>query len=165
MAAAYPGAPNAIPEILAMYERQIVDLESMCAELSPQQYRARPVPGKWSTLELLCHLADSEMVWADRIKRTIALPNPMLLAYDEMLYVNALAYEQRDPAEELAVIRATRMQTARILSSIKQDAWERTAVHSERGITSVKDIAQTAIGHTHHHLPFLLAKRTAMGLR
>lgn len=164
MAAAYPGAPDTIPEILAVYERQILDVESLIAGMSLEQYRARPVHGKWSTLELLCHLADSEQVWADRIKRTIALPNALLLAYDEMLYVSALAYEQREPAEEAAVIRATRVQTARILRSIAQDAWERKAVHSERGITSVRDIVRTAIGHTYHHLPFLVAKRAAMGL-
>jgi DinB superfamily len=30
------------------------------AELSPEQLIARPIPGKWSVLEVICHLADTE---------------------------------------------------------------------------------------------------------
>jgi hypothetical protein len=36
------------------------------------QLLARPIPRKWSTLEVVCHLADFEIVYADRIKRVIA---------------------------------------------------------------------------------------------
>ena len=35
--------------------------------MSPEQLAARPIPGKWSTLEVICHLADFEIVGADRM--------------------------------------------------------------------------------------------------
>lgn len=164
MAAAYPGASDNIPDIIAAYEKQIADVESLVRDLTPDQWRSRPVAGRWSMLELACHLADSEQVLADRLKRAIAQPSALLMAYDESKYVDALAYDQRDPAEELAVIRATRVQMARILRAIPADTWNRAAVHSERGINTVKDIAQTAVGHTLHHLPFIREKRKALGL-
>ncbi len=164
MAAAYPGAPESIPDIISAYEKQIEELEAAVRDMTPDQFRARPVLGKWTTLELLCHIADSEQVLADRLKRAIAQPNTLMMAYDESRYVTELAYDRRSPSEELALIRATRMQMLRILRALPADAWTRAAVHSERGLNTVKDLAQTAVGHTKHHLPFLLEKRKALGL-
>jgi hypothetical protein len=37
---------------------------------------ARPLAGKWSTQEVVCHLADYEPIYADRMKRVIALTEP-----------------------------------------------------------------------------------------
>ena len=41
-------------------------LRKEVAGLTSQQVRQRPVPGKWSTLEVVCHLADFEPVFLDR---------------------------------------------------------------------------------------------------
>ena len=51
-------------------------LRQAVAGMSREQLRARPIPGKWSTLEVVCHLADFEPVFADRMKRVIALDRP-----------------------------------------------------------------------------------------
>ena len=48
--------------------------------MTQEQLIARPIPGKWSTLEVVCHLADFEIVYADRIKRVIAENEPTLSA-------------------------------------------------------------------------------------
>ena len=37
--------------------------------MTPEQLLARPIPGRWSTLEVVCHLADFEPIYADRMKR------------------------------------------------------------------------------------------------
>src|SRR5213592_1344693 len=83
--------------------------------MSREQILARPVPGKWSTLEVVCHLADFEPMFADRMKRVIAEERPTLLAADENRFAAALAYQQRDVDEEVAIIEQTRRQMARIL--------------------------------------------------
>ncbi|HKI19842.1 MAG TPA: DinB family protein, partial [Isosphaeraceae bacterium] len=49
-----------------------VQLRRVVTDLSEQQLLARPVPGKWSTLEVVCHLADSDQAWCHRMKRVIA---------------------------------------------------------------------------------------------
>lgn len=43
------------------------------AGMTNDQLLARPIPGKWSTQEVVCHLADYEPIYADRMKRVIAL--------------------------------------------------------------------------------------------
>jgi len=164
MAHPYLGAPEKTPDIIAAYEHQVSELESLIKGMSGDQLRARPVPGKWSTLELLCHLSDSEQVMAERIKRAAAMDKALVIAYDEDRYVTELAYTHREPAEELHLIRATRAQTTRILKHLRPEQWDRTAVHSERGLFTTKELVQYAVGHLMHHLPFLKEKRRAMGL-
>src|ERR1700756_3131308 len=85
------------------------------AGMTRDQLLARPVPGKWSTQEVVCHLADYEPIYADRMKRVIALKDPELLPGDPGLFAARLAYDRREVEEELAFVELTRKQMARIL--------------------------------------------------
>src|SRR5262245_58349936 len=86
--------------------------------LTRAQATARPVAGKWSTLEVVCHLADFDPILADRMKRVIAEDRPTLLGADENRFAAALAYHDRDLDEELTILEATRSQLARILRTL-----------------------------------------------
>src|SRR5437870_11124227 len=88
------------------------------AGMSAEQLRARPVAGKWSTLEVVCHLADFDPILADRMKRVIALDKPTLVGADENRFASELAYHARDAEEELAIMTHTRSQMARILRTL-----------------------------------------------
>src|SRR5881409_2311711 len=90
-------------------------LRQAVAGMTREQLLARPVAGKWSTLEVVCHLADFDPILADRMKRVIALDRPSLVGADENRFASTLAYHSRDVAEELAIITATRSQLAKIL--------------------------------------------------
>ena len=79
-------------------------LRRAIAGMTKGQLLARPIPGKWSTQEVVCHLADYEPIYADRMKRVIALKEPELLKGDPGLFAARLAYDQRDVQEELALI-------------------------------------------------------------
>ena len=89
-------------------------LRKAVAGMSYEQLVARPIPGKWSTLEVICHLADFEIVGADRIKRVIAENEPTLFGGDEKVFAARLAYHQRSAEEELLLIELIRKQVARI---------------------------------------------------
>ena len=75
--------------------------------MSRDQLLAKPVAGKMSTLEVVCHIADFEPILADRVKRVLTHDRPTLLGADENLFTAGLAYQERDLEEELAVIDAT----------------------------------------------------------
>ena len=47
--------------------------------LSREQFTARPVAGKWSTLEVVCPVSDCEQFFAERMKQTLAMSRPLLL--------------------------------------------------------------------------------------
>jgi hypothetical protein len=54
-------------------------LEESLLGMSKEDMLKRPIEGKWSTLEVICHIADMEIVYADRIKRILA-EEPLCLA-------------------------------------------------------------------------------------
>jgi uncharacterized damage-inducible protein DinB len=139
-------------------------LRQAVAGMSREQLLARPVPGKWSTLEVVCHLADFDPIIADRMKRVIAEDRPQLLGADEQRFAAALAYHQRDLEEELVLIERTRSQMARILRTLPDAALARVGVHNERGPRTLEDLLAGAANHITHHLKFVADKRRALGL-
>jgi uncharacterized damage-inducible protein DinB len=130
--------------------------------LSAAQLRARPIPGKWSCLEVVCHFADSEALFADRMKRVLAEDRPALPFADPHRYVAALAYHERDAHEEAEFIRLVRRQMARILRAQPVEAWQRVGVHSEEGERTLEQLLLKAIDHLDHHLTHLRDKRQSL---
>ncbi|MCI0683394.1 MAG: DinB family protein, partial [Gemmataceae bacterium] len=134
-------------------------LRNAVAGLTREQLLARPIPGKWSTLEVVCHLADFDPILADRMKRIIAEERPALLGADENRFAAALAYHDRDLEEELTILDKTRSQLARILRQLPDTALERVGVHNERGPRTLEQLLKTAIQHIPHHVTFIDDKR------
>lgn len=149
-------------ELAAAYRKGAADLRAAVAGMTREQLTARPIPGKWSTLEVVAHVADFEPILAERMKRIIALPDAKLLAADENLFVKELFYHDRDVSEELAVIDAVRAATARIIERLTPEQLQRTGEHSLKGPVTLEKAIQTAINHVNHHLPFVAEKRKAL---
>lgn len=139
-------------------------LRAAVAGLTRDQFAARPVPGKWSTLEVVAHIGDFEPILANRMMRVLSHERPLLLTADENLFASALDYPGRDPEEELAVIEVTRKKMARILRGIAPEAANRVGVHTFKGLVSLDAILTSAVNHIPHHLPFIAEKRKALGV-
>jgi hypothetical protein len=139
-------------------------LRKAVAGMSREQLLARPVPGKCSTLEVVAHLADFDPILADRMKRIIAEDEPQLIGADQDRFRAALAYDDRDLEEELALIERTRSQLARVLRRLPESALRRVGRHNERGPLTLEQMLTTAAGHIPHHLRFVAEKRKALGL-
>ena len=149
-------------ELIAAYERGIEDLRTAVAGLTPEQIRSRPIPGKWSTLEVVAHIADTEIFFTDRIVRTVALDRPLLMSADEKLYIERPDYQGFDLDEQLALFTALRRHGTRILRLQPPEAWLRVGVHSETGIITLRQQVFQAVRHVQHHLPFIAEKRAAI---
>ena len=137
-------------------------LRQAVAGMTREQLVARPVPGKWSTLEVICHLADFEIVHADRIKRVIAENEPTLLGGDEKIFAARLAYHRRNAEEELLVIETIRKQVARILRTLKPEDFQRRGIHSEFGPMTLDACVRQCVNGIPHHVRFIEEKRKAM---
>jgi hypothetical protein len=149
-------------ELVAAYEQGIDDLRAAVAGMTKEQVLARPVPDKWSTQECVSHLTDTEIFFTDRIVRTIAMDRPLLMSADEKLYIERLDYQGFDLEEQLALFTALRRHAARILRARPSEAWRRTAVHSDSGLLTLRQLVLQAVRHLRHHLPFIAEKRAAL---
>jgi hypothetical protein len=139
-------------------------LRKAVAGMSREQLLARPIPGKWSTLEVVCHLADFDIVMADRIKRIIAENEPTMINGDPDLFAARLAYHNRDLEEELSLINLIRKQIACILDSLTEADFQRCGNHSEYGRMTLETLVKRITGHIPHHVGFIEAKRKALGI-
>ena len=155
---------SSLQELIESYVTGSRTLRQAVAGMGREQLLAKPVPGKWSTLQVVCHLADSDQAWIHRMKRVIAEERPLLIGYDETRFANALAYDDRDVEEELGIFEQSRRQMARILRSLPPDAFARVGVHSERGLCTLEEMIEVEIDHVSHHLKFISEKRRALGL-
>jgi len=132
--------------------------------MSRDQLVARPLAGKWSTLEVVCHIADFEIVGADRIKRVIAEDKPTLPDGDEKLFAARLVYHDRDLEEELQTICSIRAQVARILRTLRDDDFVRIGNHTAAGPLTLQQLVERAANHVPHHVKFIAQKRQALGI-
>jgi len=137
-------------------------LRDAIAGMTPEQIDASPIEGKWSTCQVICHLADFELIMADRIKRIIAEENPTMFGGNPDLFAARLAYDRRDIEEELQLIEAVRKHLARILLTLTPDDFTRTGIHSERGPVTLEQLLKMIANHIPHHVRFIEEKRAAL---
>lgn len=127
---------------------------------------ASPIEGKWSVREVICHLADSEIVYADRIKRVLAEDNPKFFEADPNRFRPALFCPLRPLDKEIDVVSAVRAHLLPILQSCDADAFQRTGVHSLDGSMTLLTLLERIAAHIPHHIAFIEEKLQAMtGLR
>jgi hypothetical protein len=132
--------------------------------MTREQLEARPVAGKWSTLEVVCHVADFEIVTADRIKRVIAEERPTLPDGDENLFAKGLVYHDRELQDELQVIGSIRAQVSRILRTLTEADFDRIGNHTAAGPLTLAQLVERGANHIKHHVKFVEEKRKALGI-
>ena len=139
-------------------------LRKAVAGMTPPQLAARPIPGKWSTHEVVCHVADFEIIYADRIKRVIAEDEPTIFGASPDQFTGRLAYDRRDLEEELLLIELTRRHVGRILMAMRPEDFQRRGIHSESGPMTLGTLVERITGHIPLHVRTIAEKRKAMGL-
>lgn len=148
--------------LISAYLAGVQQLKDSVKGLTREQLQARPIAGKWSTLEVVAHIADFEPVYADRFQRVAALKKPLLLAADENDLLAKLDYQNRDIEQELQFIEVIRTRMAALLSRLPAEAFTRQGVHSEKGLVTLEQLLQSAVNHIPHHIKFIEEKRKVL---
>ena len=151
-----------IQDLIARYQAGPDELTQRVANLSATVLDAVPIEGMWSIRQVVGHLADAEIVYADRLRRVIAEDNPTLFDADPNFYVARLRYESKNIGEELGVISAIRASTARMLAARPVEDFQRTGVHSTEGPMTLEALLERIVEHLPHHLQFIDQKLAAL---
>ncbi len=109
-----------------------------------------PAPGKWSPGEIVAHLADCELVFAFRLRQTLAEDAPTIQPFDQDNW--AKTYKGIEPTEACAAFSAFRQWNLILLESALPAAADRTVTHPERGTMTFQTIVETMAGHDLNHL-------------
>jgi hypothetical protein len=151
-----------IQRLMDDYSAGAGQLREAVLGMTPEQLAARPVAGKWSTQEVICHLVDFEIINSERIQRTIAFDNPTVFGADPDPLSKEMFYSQRDVEAELVLFESLRNHMAAILRNLSTEQWSRTVTHSEDGRLTLKHLVERTTRHVPHHLPFIAEKRAAL---
>ena len=122
-----------------------------------------PNLGKWTIQQVVIHLMDSDLISIDRMKRLIAMENPLLVGYDENLFIKHLMPEEQSVEDAVTILQLAFKNFARVLRKLPDEAFERRGTHNERGPVTLGEYLRHMVGHMEHHLKFIHAKRAAMG--
>lgn len=149
-------------DLIADYLAGPQQLREAIAGMTDDQLNAAPIPGKWSTRQVICHIADFEPVYADRMKRVIAEDDPPMQGGDPNVFAAKLAYDERNIDEELGLIEAVRRHLATILKTLPEETFQRTGKHSVDGPLTLETLLKRITGHIPHHIKFIEEKRETM---
>jgi uncharacterized damage-inducible protein DinB len=138
-------------------------LRAAVAGLTHEELTARPGPGAWSILEVVVHLADSDAISIDRMKRMLTEDNPPLFYADETAYVVRLHTHEQDLEDALTLLEVGRRQWARVLRLLPDEAFARTGQHNLRGTVTVGGYVASYVEHIDDHLKFIVGKRANLG--
>ena len=151
------------PDLIDQYECGPAKVRAAVAGLTRDELTARPGPGEWSILEVVIHLADSDAIRIDRMKRMLTEDNPPLLYADETAYVRQLATHEQDLEDALVLLEVGRRQFARVLRALPPEAFDRHGTHNTRGRMTVGGMVPSYIKHIDDHLVFVRKKRENLG--
>jgi len=126
------------------------ELCALTGRVPKDQLGLSPAPGKWSVREIVAHLADCELVFAFRLRQTLAEDHPILQPFDQDRW--AARYANHDFDSALAMFHATRNWNLLLIAEVTAPERQRPTSHPERGTMTFWTIVETIGGHDINHL-------------
>ena len=127
-------------------------LAALVTDVPETELRRPEAPGRWSVGEVLAHLADSELVWAFRLRMILGQDRPTLGGYDQDAWARRLRYADLDPDASLERFAGARAWNLALLEHLPDEDLERVGIHAERGEESVRHMIRLYAGHDLVHL-------------
>lgn len=136
-----------VVEILGATPAQIgLLLEAM----GPRGAKTPAAPGKWSATEIVCHLADCELVFGYRLRQVLAQDAHVIQPFDQEKW--ASSYAGLEAAQALEVFTALRGWNLPLVRRVLPALAERQVTHPERGELTLGVLVETQAGHDLNHL-------------
>lgn len=121
--------------------------------LTRSQMQRRPTRGKWSILEIVGHLHDTEFVYGYRWRLMAAQSGAPILGYDQDRWARELRHQGADPARLLREIAVLREATMGVVERIPKREWARLyGHHSERGEETLLGSMEHLAAHDTDHI-------------
>lgn len=134
-------------------EKSPKQIAAAVSGLPEKTLRYKPSPDKWCILEVLGHIADVEIIYAQRIRQMLADKNPTIAPMDQDAWARHLGYTESSAPELVALYGLNRHHNLRLLRRLKADDLRKSAFHPElnRQVT-VAEMVEKMSGHGAGHL-------------
>jgi uncharacterized damage-inducible protein DinB len=125
-------------------------LAAIIGRTSEERHNRSPAPGKWSIREILCHLADCELVFGFRLRQTVAEASHVIQPFDQEAW--QAPYRSLSAHDALAAFSAARRWNLLFIDAVLPGALPKPVMHPERGPMTFGTIIETMGGHDLNHL-------------
>lgn len=125
-------------------------LQELFTTLGPERANIAPAEGKWSAREILCHLADTEIVFAFRLRQSISDEHHVIQPFDQDRWASSYTPYSTDAA--LATFTAVRQWNVAFIQSVPAADFSKPLTHPERGTMSFGVLVETMAGHDNNHI-------------
>jgi hypothetical protein len=143
---------RSIQPSVSLLEKTPFLLETLLRDSPEELLHWKPGPERWSIAEVLGHLADIEMVYADRTRRMVTEETPTLQKFDSTGTVVLGDYTRGTAVHNFAAFNRLRRATMVLLRSIPPDSGDREALHSELGVITLAQMLNEWASHDLGHL-------------
>jgi hypothetical protein len=142
-------------DAVASLESNSKRIAAIVGAWSPRTFNRTYAPGKWTGRQILVHLAQSEMVFSNRLRFGLAHDGYVIQPFDQDPWMEAEAEGKgRTAFEAYLAIRRMNLQLLKRLTP-KQRA--RRFTHPEYGTIDVNWVITMFAGHEINHVPQLAA--------
>ena len=131
---------DVLPELVPWLERRLHDVPAA-------RLRRPEAPGKWSAVEVLQHLADTEMVYGVRGRLVLSELEPPIQGFDQDRWATLFHYGETDAGPAMAQLSALRAANLGIWRSLGPAELARIGLHSERGPESLDLMLRLMAAH------------------
>jgi hypothetical protein len=125
-------------------------LENLLKSPAPEKLTLSPAPGKWCVRDILCHLADCEVVFAFRLRQALAEDHHVIQPFDQDHW--AATYAHYDARTALAAFSAVRQWNLAFIKGLRPADFNKPLNHPERGDMTLEVVVETMAGHDLNHL-------------
>lgn len=125
-------------------------LANFVRALGPERIEESVAPGKWSARQIICHLADCEVVFSYRLRQALAESHHVIQPFDQDKW--AAQYAAYDAPSALAVFSALRRWNLSFIHAAPAAAFSKGVTHPERGEMTFKTLVETMGGHDLNHV-------------
>lgn len=128
-----------INELAANYEQATQLFLEAVAELSPVDFDSAPV-GEWTPRQIIHHQAHVDAYCLTRIIQIVSEPGTQIRSFSEVALVDSeiLAYAITPIDSSVALFKALRTESLRIIKSAKDSDLSKICLHSELGEISLE---------------------------
>ena len=122
-------------------------IEQRTASLDDATLRRPEAPGKWSVIEVVQHLADTELAYGYRVRMILTHDAWPVEVFDREAWSRELRYQDAPLAGALEQLRALRSANLRLYRSLTPAQLARTGIHAERGPETITTYIGLLAGH------------------
>ena len=118
----------------------------------PSRWTVRHRPDEWAPVEILAHLADTELVFGLGVRLVLSSERPLLPVFEQAVLAERASYISWAPASALGRFRTRRGETVELLASCSAAQLERVGLHPVRKVVSLADLVAIMLAHDTDHI-------------